>query len=114
MLAKHQEILFKVLFFPQFMPFDPSKYSNEEIMNLVIYGHIRKGMRSILRGPFGVFPCNMCRWQAWDFDHSEAEIVSLLYWFGIGRLCQWCQITLFWELKKRNLGLEIGKVVYDF
>jgi hypothetical protein len=94
------------------MPFKPDEFSDDEIMNIVLYGHICKEAKSIFVGPFGHFPCNLCRWCV-DFHLDEFEIIFQLYKKGVGCLCQWCQITLFWELKKRNLSLNIGKVVYS-
>jgi hypothetical protein len=95
------------------MPIDLEKFTDKDIMRIVLYGHPKKGSRCILFGPHGLLPCNLCRWNVLEHNPAELGVIFQLYCNGVGCLCQWCQIALFWEVKKRNLSLDIGKVVFD-
>jgi hypothetical protein len=95
------------------MPLDLEKFQDKEIMNIVIYGFPKKGMRCRLWGFQGALPCNLCGWQVLEHNPTKLGVIFQLYCNGVGCLCQWCQITLFWEVKNRNLSLNIGKVVFS-
>ena len=94
------------------MPLDLEKFTDKKIMNILVYGRPNKKDIILLWNPLALLPCNLCGWYS-DIEQGEFNIALLLYVHGIGGLCQGCQINLFWELKKRNLSLNIGKVVFS-
>ena len=95
------------------MPYDFSKFTDKEVINIILYGHPTKDGKSIYLGPFGLFPCNLCRWKVLEHEPTDLGVIFQLYCHGIGSLCQWCEISLFWEIKKRNIVLDIGRVVFS-
>jgi hypothetical protein len=94
------------------MPLDLEKFTDKEIMNIVVYGFPNNKCKCLFWGPLRILPCNLCGWTV-DFHPTDFMMMIKLYAYGAGCLCQGCQMNFFWELEMRNLSLNIGKVVFE-